>query len=101
VERSDTVFTHRLDKDSRIWAQKDGVPQNGTAPTTSWLFNEVLTDEYLLPVQPGAPPGVYRVEIGLYDAIAGVRLPVFDDRGEPQGDRILLDKSVTIPTAGN
>jgi hypothetical protein len=53
------------------------------------------------PVQPDAPSGEYTIEVGLYDAASGQRLPAFDEGGQPlPGDRVLLGR-VTIPAAGN
>jgi 4-amino-4-deoxy-L-arabinose transferase-like glycosyltransferase len=94
MDTSYTVFTHLLDSDSRIWGQKDSVPGDGTLPTTSWLIGEVITDQYKIVAQPDAPPGQYVLEIGMYRAESGERLPILDD-GRVVGDRILL-KEITV-----
>lgn len=58
---------------------------------------EVLTDRYTLQVRQDAPPGEYRLEVGMYDAATGARLPVFDALGKRlPGDRVLLDKPITV-----
>ena len=47
--------------------------------------------------QSGTWPGEYTVEVGLYDAASGQRLPAFDEGGQPlPGDRVWLGH-VTIP----
>jgi hypothetical protein len=86
-----TVFTHLLDGESRIWGQQDSVPKAGTYPTTLWVEGEVVADEYEIVVKPDAPPGQYVIEVGMYLAQSGERLPVLDELGQVRGDRILLE----------
>ncbi len=85
-----TVFTHLIDDKDHIWGQKDGIPGDGSLPTSSWLADEYVIDEYTIPVRAEAPPGEYLLEIGMYDLTTMIRLPVFDDQGTGIGDRILL-----------
>jgi hypothetical protein len=92
-----TVFTHLLDADERVWGQADSIPLNGEAPTTSWLRGEVLTDRYEIVVDPEAPPGAYVIEIGMYDAATGERLPVFVNDQRLEGDRLLLEEIRIAP----
>ncbi|TEU15322.1 MAG: hypothetical protein E3J21_13510 [Anaerolineales bacterium] len=92
-----TVFTHLLGKDGDTWGQRDNIPVKGTYPTTGWAEGEVITDEYEIAVKSDAPPGAYQIEVGMYDAATGQRLPVFDEGGTRlAGDRILLDQVITI-----
>jgi hypothetical protein len=95
VPKSYTVFTHVLDSESMIRGQLDRVPGVPEAPTTSWVQGEVIADTYEIPLDPDAPPGEYLVEIGMYDPTTMERLPVFDARGEQQGNSILL-KTVNV-----
>jgi len=83
-----TVFTHLIDETGQIWGQKDSVPGNYRLPTTSWLEGEIIVDEYTLGVRPEAPPGHYRLEIGMYDARTGERLPVLSE--SQMGDTVLI-----------
>lgn len=92
MDTSYTVFTHLLDGANQIWAQKDNPPVNGSYPTTMWTSGEVVTDEYALVVDADAPPGEHVIEIGLYVAETGQRLPVLDEAGQTIGDRILLSQ---------
>ncbi len=92
MKTSYTVFTHLLDERQRIRGQRDSLPAEGARPTTGWLPGEVITDEYAIPVDPDAPPGEYVLEIGMYDALTGERLPVVMDGVRVPGDRILLAK---------
>jgi hypothetical protein len=96
VESRYKVFTHLLGQaynaqtDSFLWGQQDGEPVNGTRPTSTWRTGEVIIDRYAIPVDAGAPPGVYAIEIGLYDPATLVRLPVLDGRGQPVADHLIL-----------
>lgn len=92
-----TVFTHLLNGDYQIRAQKDSIPGGGSLPTTSWIQGEVVTDIYDLVVDADAAKGEYMLEIGMYDVVTGDRLPVYDARGEPLGDRLLLRAISVLP----
>lgn len=91
MEISYTVFTHLLDAENHIWGQKDSVPGGGALPTTSWVPEEIIPDEYKIILDPETPPGEYVMEIGMYHVSTGQRLPIYDLRGELQGDRLLLE----------
>ncbi|MGQ9625793.1 MAG: hypothetical protein ACUVV0_02695, partial [Anaerolineae bacterium] len=90
MDESYTVFTHLLDEGERVRGQKDSLPAGGQYPTTGWVAGEVIVDEYEIPVAPDAPPGRYRIEIGMYLAETGARLKVYNQAGEEIGDRILF-----------
>ncbi|HLH28075.1 MAG TPA: hypothetical protein VKW77_04120, partial [Acidimicrobiales bacterium] len=63
VADSYKVFTHLVGPDGKIYGQNDSVPLSGRAPTTGWQPGEVLVDRYTLTVQPGAPPGQYKLVV--------------------------------------
>ena len=92
MDTSYTVFTHLLDEGNRIWGQQDNPPREGQHPTTMWIKGEVVIDRYSIIIDPNAPSGRYAIEIGLYDAEAGIRLPVLNEDGESVDDRVLLQK---------
>lgn len=97
MDVSYTVFTHLLDAGQHISGQDDSQPVDGARPTTGWLPGEVIVDEYAIPVATDAPPGTYVVEVGMYDAATGERLPVYDAQGLPvPSDRVLLDSTVDV-----
>jgi hypothetical protein len=91
MQTSYTVFNHLIDGENRIWGQRDGIPGGGAMPTSSWISGEYVVDEYEIPVQEDAPPGVYLIETGMYDLSTMLRLPVQKTDGEVIGDRILLE----------
>ena len=94
MDKSYTVFTHVIDEDNRIWGQKDNPPASGTSLTSEWQEGQVVEDSYIIPIQADLPQGMYRIEVGLYDPQSMQRLPVLDERGRPQGDRITLPERI-------
>ena len=98
MDKPYTVFVHVLDKDGKVVAQKDAQPQNGARPTTGWVANEYLADNYDLPIASNTAPGNYQIEIGWYDAKdpTYARLQVLDDGGVSVGDNVILRTTVKI-----
>ncbi|HQY93802.1 MAG TPA: hypothetical protein PLS79_19505, partial [Caldilinea sp.] len=68
VADSYTVFTQLFAPDGQMVAQQDNLPVNGLAPTNTWAPNQPVRDDYRLPIPADAPPGLYTLHIGLYDA---------------------------------
>jgi hypothetical protein len=81
-----TVFVHVLDANGRQVGQQDNMPVRDQAPTSCWLPGEVVTDPYSIPILSGVP-GPFTIEVGLYRADTGARLP----RSDAQGDRVTLN----------
>jgi hypothetical protein len=102
LERDYTVFTHLLGgahnprTQGPVWGQHDSQPADGGYPTTQWLVRDVIVDRHVIPVDESAPAGEYRLEVGLYLVEEGSRLDVHGPEGEPWGDRVPLDTSVTV-----
>ena len=74
VAKSYTVFVHLLAPDGFNILNGDGIPRNGSRPTTSWQPGETLIDTHSIALPPDMPVGVYRLEIGMYERESGVRL---------------------------
>ena len=89
MDKGYTVFTHLTDAKGRIWGQKDNPPVGGFYPTTGWEPGEIVRDQYDIPIAPDAPPGEYRIEVGMYLAETGERLPVVDP-SKQESDRVLI-----------
>ncbi len=100
VDTSYTVFVHLLDEQGRVQGQEDRLPARGRAPTSGWVEGQIVVDEYEVSLSEEAPPGTYRVEVGMYNARDMVRLPVTDAGGNrmPE-DRVLLDEEVRVEPA--
>ncbi len=92
------VFVHLLgevynaEQQNFLWGQQDVEPLRGELPLVAWPPDRVIADAYRVPVQPQAPPGSYQIEVGLYEPLTGERLPLYDEDGNPMGDRLLLAK---------
>ena len=71
-----TVFTHLLAPDGSMTGQRDNQPAGGAYPTGLWLAGEVIIDVYEIPIRADAAPGEHRLEVGMYVAETGTRLPV-------------------------
>jgi hypothetical protein len=69
-----TVFVHVVGLDGVIRGQWDHEPGAGDLPTTGWLEGEVITDQYLVPMEEDAPPWRYTIIVGMYDTRTGERL---------------------------
>jgi 4-amino-4-deoxy-L-arabinose transferase-like glycosyltransferase len=91
IPESYTVFTHLYDEQERIWGQEDSPPVSGSYPTSLWSPGEKILDRYQILVDPKAPPGEYRLAVGMYDPNTGDRLRV-NAGGEflMSEDRIML-----------
>lgn len=83
IDKSYTAFAHLVGaqwnpvSNNPLWGQVDHTP---APPTSAWLPNEIVADAYQIQIDPNAPPGKYQIEIGMYDAATGVRLPT--DHGD-------------------
>lgn len=94
-----TVFAHVINAHDVLWGQRDSEPGGGLRPTDTWQPGETIQDNYGLPILAGTPPGEYQIEIGLYDASTGQRLPLTGAGGEALGDRVLLGSLVVARPA--
>jgi hypothetical protein len=92
VTRPYTVFTHLLDENGELIAQKDNWPLQGRWPATCWSTGDKIVDEYKLELPRGLPPGQYTLTAGLYDTADGHRLQT--EKGE---DQIILSQLTINP----
>jgi hypothetical protein len=71
---TDYTITAQLLSGQEVIAQRDSMPLNGTAPTTTWAAGEIVPDELVLeiPDKPGAAP--HRLLLALYEVTSGRRL---------------------------
>jgi hypothetical protein len=85
-----TVFTHVLQPPETIWAQQDKQLQ---PPSSSWSIGHVVSDTYELKLKSDTPPGVYEVEVGVYDPLRNFeRLRVITADGRIVENYVLLGK---------
>jgi hypothetical protein len=70
------IFVHLVDEGGRLWAQSDGPPEAWLQSFAEATPGEELQSERALLVPPDAPPGAYRLLLGLYDQASGERARV-------------------------
>ena len=87
-----TVFVHVGDPSGVVLTQTDAPPRAGAYPTSLWVPGEFVTEDYSF----GLGRGEWVIEVGLYRAEEGTRLPIFDAAGKFIGDAIRLP-SFQIP----
>ncbi len=76
------IFNHLLDRDAAQRGGVDRIPQNYYT-TLLWVPGEIVSDEYVVPVDSNAPPGIYRLDAGFYPTDApAFSLPLFVN-GQP------------------
>lgn len=90
LEDSYVIFLHFVDESNRIVAQIDTLPGGGDAPTTGWVVGEVIADDLRIPLPASLPVGRYRLVLGMYHSISGVRLPASGPAGA--GDSFVLEE---------
>ena len=81
-----TVFAHVVDANGQQVGQQDNMPVRDQLPTSCWQPGEYVTDPYSITIAPDAP-GPFTIEVGLYRAETGTRLP----RSDAQGDSVTLN----------
>jgi len=91
METDYSVFAHVLGVENQVWANNDGPPVGGAAPTTRWQPGQVVEDVRELTVGLTTPPDFYDIEVGLHADDEG-RLPVVAEDGHWLGKRVLLSK---------
>ncbi len=84
-----SAFVHLLDENGQLVAQSDQWP--GGLPAHLWATGQIIGDSHTLSLPDDAPPGLYRLAIGLYYPANGLRLPAFDADGRAHpNDQIIL-----------
>jgi len=68
-----TVFLQVLDGANQLVGQRDAPP---LTPAPVWPVNQPVADAHGIFIEPGTPPGRYRLIAGLYHSQTGQRLPV-------------------------
>jgi hypothetical protein len=78
-----TIFTKLLAADQTVYGGRERLPQEGYR-TLYWAPGEIITDSFGLPVEATAPPGIYTINIGLYQQVGeqALSLPLVQD-GQP------------------
>lgn len=94
IDQNYKVFVHVFDPATeKIVAQSDVMPRNNTYPTSRWIGGEVITDTITLSLAD-APPGAYRIAVGLFDANG--RLPISGSGAEVANQRVVLAEVIDV-----
>ena len=80
------MFVHVIDANGQQVGQQDNMPVRDQSPTSCWIPDESVADPYSIPITPGAL-GPLKIEVGLYRADTGTRLP----RSDAPGDSVILN----------
>jgi hypothetical protein len=76
------LFIHLLGRDNSRIGERTTYPGQGRFPTTLWPLGSAFCDSYRLAIASWAPtPELYALEVGLYDAETGQRLPAQNTTG--------------------
>ncbi len=77
MDKDYTLFIHLLGQDYLRVAERTSFPGRGRFPTSLWPVGRAFCETWGMHVAPWAPaPELYALEVGLYDAAYGKRLPV-------------------------
>jgi hypothetical protein len=90
------VFVHLLGADGQLVAGHDGPPMEGRYPTQAWLPGDIVPDVHHIALGPDIPAGAYHLQAGMYRWPSMERLPVWDEDGVEQPDRVVVLQPVEV-----
>jgi 4-amino-4-deoxy-L-arabinose transferase-like glycosyltransferase len=73
------------DERGRVWAAEDREPLGGLLPFHEQPIGGEISDRQAVLVPAGTPPGIYALEVGLYQLETGEWLDVRDEEGISRG----------------
>lgn len=80
-------FVHLEDLWQHRWSQVEA----NAYPAAQWQPGDTIIQRIDLPIPPGAPPGSYRLRIGLFDPATGNPLAQLDEDGRYAGSAFILE----------
>jgi len=95
MESDYRIFAHILGVENQVWANSDGQPAGGSAPTSRWQPGQIVEDIRDLTIGLTTPPDFYDIEVGMY-VPGGDRLPVVAEEGHWLDNRALLSKILVV-----
>lgn len=85
-----SVYLGIRDGQGNLIGKADALPGDGLLPVNQWREGQVVRDVHTVRIPPGAPPGDYTLEVGLFSPELGQALEINDDQGGARGNRIPL-----------
>ena len=73
------------DAQGHLLGKADARPATYNYPTNRWKNGDILFGHFVVPLEPGTPPGQYRVEVTVYSNAGHEGLDVLDAAGNPTG----------------
>jgi 4-amino-4-deoxy-L-arabinose transferase-like glycosyltransferase len=102
TEEDWTVFVHLLGEHELLVAQRDTFPGLGLLSTTDLEPGFQWADRYVLRVPATAyAPDEAEIEVGLFNARTGERLPISDAGGEAAGDNVRFGRVAVVAQEGD
>jgi hypothetical protein len=89
-----------LDEGGELHAQLDRLPVGGFRPTSTWLPEEKIADNYGLSLPSELLPGRYQLIAGLYLPSNLDRLEVTTEDGSLLGDHAVLSEVIVLEGDG-
>lgn len=86
LDRPWTVFIILVDDAKQVVSERNAQPLDGAFPTNSWVGGDWIRDPKQVLIT--APPGSYRVWIGLWDPEEVRRLAMYDRGDQLAGDHV-------------
>lgn len=94
-----SVSLRVVDNRGKVWGQWDAPPVGNLYPVSRWQGKTIYADQHDLVVDPGAPPGTYKIEMNVYRE-AGHEPLAAQLKDGSQSDSYTLGKlQVTRPAA--
>lgn len=97
-DRSLSAFIHLTRMgDQTPSAQQDGPPDGGQYPTQRWASGVRFFEQRSVPIPVDLKPGRYRLLVGLYDPVTGVRVSAINGPQASVSDLALVADEFEIP----
>lgn len=77
-------------------AQRDAIPMDGIRPLYTWPADEQMEDVYQIDIPADAPPGTYRLGVGLYDPDTFARMSAYAADGSRFANDTAVVGTITI-----
>ncbi len=80
-------FVHIEDAWRHRWSQVESFAY----PSEQWAPGDIIVQRVDLPLEPGMPPGTYRLRIGIFDPDSNSQLALIDDFGRFAGNGQIVE----------